>query len=116
MDGTSVSQWAFALAAGGVLLMTVPGFVLYARMLARLRRGWPEEWRRLGRPTVIFYASRADRRALHRWVEQGGFESLGDPDFARACRRYRLYARLYGVALAAVGIAFVAVLAARALG
>ena len=69
---------------------------------------------RLGRPTVVYYASQADRRALGRWVSEGGFEQLGDPGFAASCRRYRAYLRAYGWTFAALWLLFGAVLALRA--
>ncbi len=107
---------AFALCAGLLLLMTVPGFVMYRAMLAHLREAHPAVWERLGRPGVVFYASMADRRALNRFVEEGEFETLGDPDFARRCRRYRAYAKTYGAVFVALWILFAVIAALRLAG
>jgi len=107
-------QVAFAVCAVLLLLMGGWGFVLYRRLLRGLRERHPSEWERLGRPTVIYYASQRDRRALGRWVSEGGFEHLGDPDFAGSCRRYRGYLRAYGWLFASLWLLFGAVLAWRA--
>lgn len=107
------ARLAFALCAALVLAMMGPGFWLYRRVLGRLRRDHPHTWERLGRPTVVFYASRADRRVLHRFLEDGGFEALGDPDLARLCRGYRAYARVYTALLVALAILFALAVAPR---
>jgi hypothetical protein len=107
-------QVAFAACAVLLLVMGGFGFVLYRRLLRGLRERHPAEWERLGRPTVIYYASQRDRRALGRWVAGGGFERLGDPAFASSCRRYRAYLRAYGWTFAALWLLFGAVLALRA--
>ena len=106
-------QIAFAGCAVALLAMGIPGFVLYRRLLSDLRTRHPEEWQRLGRPTVIYYASQRDRRAFGRWVDEGGFEGLGDPEFAGYCRRYRRYLRLYGVLFAGLWILFAGVMGLR---
>jgi hypothetical protein len=102
-------QLAFALCAALLLAMGVPGFLLYRRLLRGLRERHPAEWERLGRPGLLYYASQRDRRALGRWISQGGFERLGDPDFAGFCRRYRAYLRAYGLLFGGLWLLFAAI-------
>jgi len=113
---TATVQLGFALCAAALLVMMAPGFWLYRRFLRALRERHPDEWERLGRPTVVYYQSQDARRALHRFVAESGFERLGDPVFADTGRRYRAYARVYGAVFAGLWILFACVVVLRWLG
>jgi hypothetical protein len=106
-------QLAFALCAAALLVMTVPGFLLYRRFLRDLRLRHPEAWERLGRPTVVYYSSQQARRELSRWVAEDGFDALSDPDFAADCRRYRAYGRVYGAVFTGLWILFALIVGLR---
>lgn len=113
MTATFQLQLAFALCAAAILAMGAPGFWMYRRFLRDLRERHPEEWERLGRPTVVYYSSQSARRALNRWIADAGFERLGDPGFAADCRRYVAYTRVYGALFVGLFILFALVMGAR---
>lgn len=102
-------ELAFALCALTLLGMIAPGFWLYRGVLRNLRRRHPETWDRLGRPTLVYYASQDARRALQRWLAEDGAAALGDPALLRSVRRYRSYARVYGAVFVGLWILFAAI-------
>jgi hypothetical protein len=106
-------QLAFALCAATLLLMMVPGFLMYRGLLRDLRERHLATWERLGRPTIVFYTSQDARRALHRFVSRREFEALGDAEFTVRVRRYQRYARLYSAVLMGLFVLFGAILALR---
>ena len=113
MTFTLQPEDAFLLAAALTVAMVPPGFGLYWSLLRRLRTEHHETWERFGRPTVVFYSSMSNRRALHRFVADAEYESLGDPDFTRFCGIYHGYAQVYSAVVVATVLLFALVMLAR---
>jgi hypothetical protein len=75
---------------------------LHVELLNTLREHHPEEWRRLGSPTLIRNSSVGNNLAVMRFLLEKQYEALGDEGLDRISRTLRLVALAYIGALVIV--------------
>jgi hypothetical protein len=93
-----------ATLAAIVLVMMVPGFLLYRALVERLRSRHTGVWDDLHRPGLVFYGSLVGQQRFNEFVRRRRYRDLGDPQLTRIADVYRNYARVYTLVFAAAAV------------
>ncbi|MDE2314721.1 MAG: hypothetical protein KGL04_11170 [Elusimicrobia bacterium] len=94
---------AGALAA--VIVIAVAATAFRAKFLSVLRKNHPEQWRKLGAPSLFKSGSIEDSSAFQRFLKEKKFAELGDGKLSRAAAGFQFADRLYSaVFIAAIAI------------
>jgi hypothetical protein len=96
------------LALFGVMFALVAiGFALQHRLYSRLQSAHPEQYERLGSPTLFLNNSISNGLKTMRFLWSRRYRELGDPKLSRLCRIIIVINVIYFILFAGLSTAFI---------